>query len=96
MLSPNATNRVRLIRGGCWTTTLKVHESVRCLPSVAVQRTAVVPTGNIDPDIGVQLIETAGAPPLTIGVPYWTIVAKPLGDVTGAGAAGHVIRGPSG
>jgi hypothetical protein len=58
---------VRLICGERWTTTLKVHEAVRCDVSVAVHRTAVVPTGNMAPLAGAQL--TLTPVPLAIALP---------------------------
>ncbi|HEX2400413.1 MAG TPA: hypothetical protein VHJ79_10605, partial [Mycobacterium sp.] len=78
------------------TTTLNEQESTRCRASVAVQVTAVVPIGNIEPAGGAHATDTVGAPPVTIGVPYCTAVAWPLGDVTAGGASGQEIFGPFG
>ena len=49
MLSPNATNRVALIRGGAVTVSGNVHDAVRWRASVATHRTIEMPTGNIPP-----------------------------------------------
>src|SRR5437667_12873178 len=71
MLSPNATNLVAEIRGGggggCVTVTVKRHEAVRCLASVAVQSKLVAPTGNDDPLAGKHPMVTGVAPPAVVG-----------------------------
>ena len=71
MLSPNVMNRVTEMRGagggGCVTVTLKRHEAVRCLASVAVHSRLVAPTGKAEPLAGKQPLVTGSAPPATVG-----------------------------
>ena len=69
MLSPNATNFVRLILAGAWTVTAKLQLSTRWRLSVAVHETAVVPMPNWVPLPGVQVVVTGDAPPMTVAVP---------------------------
>jgi hypothetical protein len=55
-LSPKARNLVReSCGGGGATLTTNVHDRVTVLASVAVHCTLVTPTGNIAPDVNVQL-----------------------------------------
>lgn len=56
--------------------------------------TDVVPIGNIDPLVGVQLVEMGDAPPTTVGVPNTTGAGCPVDD-TRLGDAGHEMRGGS-
>ena len=49
------------------TETVNVHDAVLPDVSVAVQVTVVVPTGNIEPDAGVQLAVTPGQLSLAVG-----------------------------
>jgi hypothetical protein len=71
-----------VIDGGVVSTTVTVNEACAVLPrvSVAVQFTVVVPSGNVDPDAGVQL---TGRGPSTrsvaVGLVYET--AAPLAPV---------------
>jgi hypothetical protein len=67
MLSPKATNCVRLICCERCTTTLKVQDAARWRESVAVHRTAVVPIGNADPLDGAQFTMTPL--PVATGLP---------------------------
>jgi hypothetical protein len=69
MLSPKATNLVRLILAGAWTTTAKLQVSARWRLSVAVQDTAVVPMPNWAPLAGAQLVATGATPPTTVALP---------------------------
>jgi hypothetical protein len=97
MLSPNATKLVNEITGvGARTTTSKEHESVRWRASVAVQTTAVEPTGNAAPLAGAHATATPGAPPSAVAVPNWTATDCRFCDVAGGGGTGHVIFGPFG
>jgi len=86
MLSPNAMNFVTEMRGaggGGWVTvTVKRHESVRCLASVAVHNRLVAPTGNSDPVAGKQPTVSGGAPPVTVGAVYVTATACPVVEST--------------
>jgi hypothetical protein len=82
MLSPNARNFVRLIRGGAVTVTRKVHELARCRASVAVHVTVVAPTANVDWLAGVQATCTGDSPPVVVAVPYDTGTDVPVGDAT--------------
>jgi hypothetical protein len=66
MLSPKATNRVTLIRGGAATVTLKVQVSLRFRASVAVQVTTVDPTGKLSEGAGVHCVATGAAPPTMV------------------------------
>jgi hypothetical protein len=95
MLSPNATNRVRLMVGGATTVTSNVQAPVRCRASVAVQVTVVAPIGKTDRLAGVQDTLTGGAPLDVVAESYTTTVDWLLGDCTDT-ALGHVIRGVSG
>ena len=86
---------MRLIRGGGVTVTVKEHESVRCLASVAVHVTVVVPTGKLEPLAGVHSVVTGGAPNDAVAEPYTAGTGWPFGEgmLTGAG---HEIFGGSG
>jgi hypothetical protein len=99
MLSPNATKLVAAIVGifggtNGWTTTGKVHESLRLCESVAVQTTVVEPTGNVLPLAGTHDAVTDGVPPFTDAAPYVTGKPARLDAGVGTGGAGHRIFGP--
>jgi hypothetical protein len=53
----------------------------------------VEPTLNADPLAGVQDTVTGVVPPATVAEPYVTTADWPLLEVTGNGAAGHVMVG---
>jgi hypothetical protein len=46
---------------------LNEHIAVRAELSAAVQFTVVAPSGRFDPDAGVHVVCTGGAPPVTTG-----------------------------
>jgi len=96
MLSPNDAKRVTLTRGGASTETLNEHTSFRWRASVAVHVTFVEPTGNIAPLAGLQTIETGGAPPVAVGVPYWMAVAWQSRELNASVVDGQSTCGPSG
>src|SRR5215475_10390820 len=78
------------------TETVNVHDAVLPDVSVAVQVTVVVPTGNIEPDAGVQLVVTPGQLSLAVGAAYVAVTAVVTGHVTAATAvtlAGQLIDG---
>jgi hypothetical protein len=52
---------------GCVTAIQNVHEVACAIASVAVQAAGVVPTGNSEPEAGMQMLVTGATPPLTIG-----------------------------
>src|SRR5688572_8888219 len=56
------------LTGGCVSCTVTVNAQVLVLPlaSTAVQLTGVVPVANVDPEGGVQLIETPGQLSVTV------------------------------
>jgi len=95
MLSPNATNLVRLIFGGAVTVTVNVHDAVRCRASVARHVIVELPTGNIPPLAGVQLTATGGTPEVPVACPYTTGMASPRGDATTTDC-GHAIATSAG
>jgi len=95
MLSPNATNRVALIRGGAVTITANEQASLRLSASTALQVTLVDPIGNVDGLVGLQVIATGAAPPITAGAGYVTLTACPSRDGC-VWDAGQVILGASG
>jgi hypothetical protein len=72
-LSPKATNFVFVSVKIRETVTPKLHEAVRFRPSVAVQRTSVVPTGNVPPDGGVHSTDVGDCPPVALGTEYDTV-----------------------
>jgi hypothetical protein len=61
---------------------LNVHELVACALSVAVHRTVVVPTGNSDEELGLQLVCTGMTPPATTGNEKRTAMPLPVIAVT--------------
>jgi len=71
------------------TVTLELHEALDCLASTAVQDSAVVPTGNSDPEAGAQLDDTGAVPPDTVGENV-TATGLPSDDVVDG--AGHMIE----
>jgi hypothetical protein len=71
-----------------FTVTLELHEAVVCLASTAVQDSAVVPTGNSDPEAGAQPDDTGAVPPDAVGENV-TATGLPSDDV--ADGAGHMI-----
>lgn len=77
------------------TVTVNEHEAVALLPAVAVQRTFVVPTGNVPPDAGAQLTLTGATPPVAVGVVKATETAAPLVELAET-SAGHVRLGDEG
>ncbi len=83
------------MRGGGVTVTVNAHESVRCLASVAVHVTVVVPTGKVEPLAGVHSVVTGGAPNDVVVAPYTAGTGCPFGEGTLTGA-GHEIFGGSG
>ena len=70
------------------TVTLELHEALNCLASTAVQESAVVPTGNSDPEAGAQLDDTGAVPPEAVGENV-TATGLPSDDVVDG--AGHMI-----
>jgi hypothetical protein len=95
MLSPNATNRVALIRGGAVTITANEQASLRLSASTALQVTLVDPIGNVEGLAGLQVIATGAAPPITAGAGYATLTACPSRDGC-VWDAGQAIFGASG
>jgi hypothetical protein len=81
MLSPNARNFVRDNVGVLATATGITQEADRFSESVAVQDTSVAPTGNDDPDGGVQVTVTGCWPPSASGVVYDTVVEVPVVEI---------------
>ena len=75
-LSPNARNLVRVSCGTWATVTVKEHEEVAEITSVAMHWTGVAPIGNIEPDSREQLIAIGARPPDVVG----------FGNDTGTGA----------
>ena len=59
-----------------------------------MHETAELPTGNVLPLAGVQVVAMGDAPYATDGVPYTTLMGAPDGDVTVTGA-GQVMTGGS-
>jgi len=55
MLSPKARNRSMVILGGAFTVTVKVHEAVTLLASVAIHVTVVAPMLNVESLAGVHV-----------------------------------------
>src|ERR1051326_5214321 len=96
MLSPNARKDVTLSFGGGSTTTANVQLAVRARASDVVHVTVLVPIGNDDPLTGTQLVLSGAWPPLTTGAGNETASAAPSSELTGSGAAGHVMVGASG
>src|SRR5262245_58692119 len=94
MLSPNATNRVWLRRGGDVTRTLNRQTEDRRLLSCAVHVTCVVPIGSLDPLGGVHSASTGAMPPETEGKNV-TTADMPSSDWTCL-VSGHVIVRVSG
>jgi len=70
------------------TITLELHEAVVPLASLALQFSAVAPTGNSEPEAGTQIEETGAVPPATVGENV-TATGFPSYDV--ADGAGHMI-----
>ena len=95
MLSPNAMNRVAVMRGGAVTTTANEQFALRLMASVARHMTLVMPIGNIDGLGGAHVIETGEAPPVTVAAGYVTLTGWPSVD-TCVIEAGQVIVGASG
>src|SRR5437773_2792974 len=95
MLSPNATNRVAVIRGGAVTTTANEHVAVRLSASTALQVTFVGPIGRIAGLDRLHVIATGAAPPITTGAGYVTLTACPSRDGW-VWDAGQLIVGASG
>jgi hypothetical protein len=94
VLSPNARNFVRDSCGtGAATTTWNVHERVVGAVSVAVHCTSVLPTGNNEPEVRVQLTWTDPTPPDVIGAANVTATGLPLLDVE-FWFGGHAIASP--
>jgi hypothetical protein len=60
---------------------------------VAVQVTAVEPTGNDEPLGGAHDTDIGAVPPLTVGAPNVTTADCPLVAVAGIGVAGHASVG---
>jgi hypothetical protein len=105
VLSPNARNFVR-VNCGCGavtvTLTLKEHDRVVGAASVALHWTSVVPTGNSEPDVRVQLTCTGAIPPEVLGAPKLTATGVPFADAAlrfvgqameSAGTAGGDVTG---
>jgi len=72
------------------TVAVVVHDADWLAVSTAVQLTVVVPTGNCDPDTGVQVVVTGATPPVTVGLTYATLANLPL-LATVVGIAGQLI-----
>jgi hypothetical protein len=53
--------------------------------------TVLVPTGNVEPLVGRQLVLSGGSPSITVGAVKETTCPAPSRDSTGLGDAGHVI-----
>src|SRR5579862_8571122 len=93
MLSPNARKEVVVSLGGGSTTTGKVQDAARAFASLVEQVTVVVPTGNVAPLTGVQLVLSGAWPPVTVGAPNETGCPDPSSESTGSGAIGQAIWG---
>src|SRR5438034_5116375 len=77
------------------TLTLKVHELLFVLASVAVHLSAVVPTGNVLPDGGLQAV-VGDAVQMSVAVGAGKLTAAPVGPVHSACRfAGHAMSGGS-
>jgi hypothetical protein len=90
MLSPKGMYLVKAICGGRVTVTVNEQLAVWPAPEpVAVQLTAVVPTGKDDPDAGVQVVWIGAVPPVVVGAGHVTVAGWPWNDraVCGAGQA---------
>ena len=74
--------------GGGETIAYELHDTATLCASTAEQLMLVVPTGNRDPDDGVQLDETGVVPPDTVGVKS-SATGWPSADVPAG--AGHMI-----
>jgi hypothetical protein len=75
------------------TITAERHDAVSLFASTALQLMSVVPTGNSEPEAGVQLDETGALPPDTLGEKV-TATGAPSGEV--AEGTGHRIVGAVG
>jgi hypothetical protein len=95
MLSPNAMNQVFCSLDAGETRTENPHVAARSNASVAVQVTAVAPSGNATPDAGAQATATGGAPSVTTGAGYDTATGPSSGDVR-VMSGGQLICGAPG
>jgi hypothetical protein len=68
----------------------KPHVPRRCCESVALHETFVVPTGNVDPLAGLQVVLTDDDPPVTTGAAKTTVA--PLAVVACAVVGGGHAR----
>src|SRR5215831_18142664 len=89
MLSPNATYRVTVERGGPSTVTTKLHDPVCCIASTALQTTTVDPIGKFTPLAGVHVVVSGAVPPLAAGAVNITWTGSPFADGT-VRAVGHI------
>ena len=76
------------------TVTSNAHAAGRPNESDALHVTPVRPSGNALPDAGVQVTDTGGAPPDTVGANVSTAVDAAVPAVSGTGHASD--RGPTG
>ena len=58
------------------TVTVNEQRSVRCCASVATHDEVELPSGNDEPDGGVQVTLTGAAPPVTVGAGNITVAAR--------------------
>ena len=91
MLSPNAQNFVYVTNARDLTVMLKLHTADRPMASVWVHCTAVVPTGNVAPEVAVHAKVVGGVPPDDTGAA--NVATADVDAVMTATLAGHVIAG---
>jgi hypothetical protein len=56
--------------------TVNEQRSVRCCASVATQEDVELPSGNEEPDAGVQVTVTGATPPDTVGAGNTTVALR--------------------
>jgi hypothetical protein len=78
------------------TTTAVLHEATCWVASVAVQVTAVVPTGKVDPEAGAHAVVIGAVPPVVVGLPNVTATGAPFGDATAGGTLQTMENGSGG
>jgi hypothetical protein len=61
---------------------------------VAVHATCVDPSGNVAPVAGEHDTLVGGAPPVTVGDPYDTVIGWPVGDCIDTGAGHSMVGAP--